>query len=55
MVELYGASLRQQSQTIMVMEYLPRGAIFDVLQNPEERISWKMKWKFALEMLVFRE
>ena len=34
----------------MVMEYLPRGAIFDVLQNPEERISWKMKWKFALEM-----
>ena len=40
-VEMYGASFRP-AQTIMVMEYLPRGSIFDVLNNPEERISWKV-------------
>jgi hypothetical protein len=27
----------------MVMEYLPRGSIFDVINNAEEKISWKVR------------
>mmetsp|Transcript_31484 Transcript_31484/g.88338 ORF Transcript_31484/g.88338 Transcript_31484/m.88338 type:complete len:826 (+) Transcript_31484:132-2609(+) len=47
-IEMYGASFRP-GQTIMVMEFMPRGSLFDILSNTEERLSWKMKWKLAVD------
>lgn len=39
LVTFYGAYI--QKKLTMVMEYCPRGTLYDVLKNPDEDISWE--------------
>lgn len=39
LVSFYGAYI--QKKLTMVMEYCPRGTLYDVLKNPNEKISWE--------------
>ena len=34
---------------MMVMEYLPRGSIFDIIYNKNHEIHWTLVYKFAIE------
>ncbi len=34
----------------MVMEYLPKGALYDVLHNSKEDLPWTLRWQIALDV-----
>src|SRR3990167_10294080 len=48
-VQLYGVCL-EPGHYGMVMELMPKGSLFDVLHNADERLDWKIRWEIGMDV-----
>jgi ankyrin repeat protein len=48
-VSLWGISSDAEQQYSMVMEYMPKGSLYDAMHG-EEELTWQQRWKFALDI-----
>jgi len=48
-IQLYGVCL-EPGHYGMVMELMPKGSLFDVLHNADERLDWKIRWEIGMDV-----
>lgn len=48
-VQLFGACL-EMGHYALVMEYMPKGSLYQLLQDSKIELPWSLRWRFALEI-----
>jgi ankyrin repeat protein len=49
-VSLWGISDNSEHQYSMVMEYMPKGSLYDVIHDDAVVLNWQQRWQTALEI-----